>query len=262
MPIQAVRSMPDKVYAFDSLASPWVSVGRPGMHQKAMRGDRERGTFLGLLGFDPLTRTGLHQHQAPALSYFLDGSLIDYDGPAVKGQVGINLEGATHDAIAYDRCLLASRLEGPVTYRPDDGAEGRVHTGAVAAHIVNAAPETPPDIIVTVEALPSLATSVAGVSRQMVFDYRGTGFGRRMAQLALLPGTRLPPHAATATIDWFLLAGDLRVNGTALTGGCFGIVEPGTELAISSEYGARLLAWAEGPVEWRDGAARPDLYGF
>lgn len=260
--LRAVRSSPGKVYAFDAAAAPWTPVGRPGMQQKAVRGDRERGTFLGLLGFDPLTRIGLHQHQAPALSYFLDGGLFDYDGLTTEGQVGINLKGATHDAIAFNRCLLAGRLEGPVTYRPADGADGRVHTGAVAAPIVNPAPEVPPDIKVTVEALPSLATSIAGLSRRMIFDYRGTGHHRRMAQLALLPGTRLPVHAATGVVDWFLLAGDARVNGTAMGGGWFAIVEPGTELEIASEYGARLLAWAEGPVEWRDGTARPDLYGF
>ena len=262
MRVTAIRACPGKVYAYDTLAAPWTAMPRPGMYQKCMRGDREAGTFLGLLGFDPLTRTGLHQHQAPALSYFLDGSLTDYDGPAVQGQVGINLAGATHDAVAYNKCLLAARLEGPVIYRPDDGAEGRVHTGARAAPIVNAHPEVPPDINITVDALPSLATGIGGLSRRNVFDYRGTGHNHRMAQLALLPGTRLPPHASTATIDWFLLAGDATVNNTALTGGCFCITEPGTELSIATDYGARLLAWAEGPVEWLDGVARPDLYGY
>ncbi len=262
MPVQAVRSIPGKVYAYDTLASPWTPLPRAGMYQKPMRGDREAGTFLGLLGFDPLTRTGLHQHQAPALSYFLDGALTDYDGVAVQGQVGINLAGATHDAIAYNRCLLAARLEGPVLYRPDDGADGRVHTGARSAPIVNTRPEVPPDINITVDVLPALATGIGGLTRRNVFDYRGTGHDRRMVQLALLPGTRLPSHAATATIDWFLLAGDATVNGTVLTGGCFCITEPDTELAVDTEYGARLLAWAEGPVEWRDGVARPDLYGF
>ena len=260
--IQAIRPPARGVYAFDAAAAPWRPIGRPGMQQKAVRGDRERGTFLGLIGFDPLTRTGLHQHQAPALSYFLDGALYDYDGPAVQGQVGINLEGATHDAIAYARCMLAARLEGPVTYRPDDGAEARVHTGAQEAAIVNRAPEVPPDINITVEALPSLATSIAGLSRRMIFDYRGTGHARRMVQLALLPGTRIPVHATTDTVDWFLLAGDARVNGTALQGGCFLVIEPGTQVEITSEYGARLLAWAEGPVAWLDQPGRPDLYGF
>ena len=213
MPLQSVRHLPGKVYGYDLLDAPWVPTGRPGLQQKVVRGDRERGLFLGLLGFDPLTRTGLHQHQAPALSYVLDGSLYDYDGPVVQGQVGINLKGATHDAVAYNRCLLAARLEGPVHYRPEDGADGRVHTGSREAKIVNRAPEVPPDINISLEGLPSLATTLAGVSRRLVFDYRGTGTDRRMAQLALLPGTRIPVHATTAPVDWFLLAGDATVNG-------------------------------------------------
>ena len=149
-PALAVRRRPGGVYAYDMLAAPWTSTGRPGLSQKAVRASREEGQYLGLIGFDPMTRSGLHQHQAPAYSYFLDGSLHDYDGVTGKGQMGVNLAGTTHDALAYDRCVLASRLEGPVLYPPEDGADGRVHTGARAADFANPAPEVPPDIVTDV----------------------------------------------------------------------------------------------------------------
>jgi hypothetical protein len=103
----------NKVYTYDMLEAPWTDTGLAGLRQKIVRIDREAGLFLGMLAFEPMTRTGLHQHQATAISYFLVGSLCDYSGVASAGMAGVNLRGATHDAIAYNRCLLAARLEGP-----------------------------------------------------------------------------------------------------------------------------------------------------
>lgn len=262
MSVQPIRRLAGKVYAYDMADLAWQDTGRPGLHQRMVRADRERGLALGMIAFDPMTRSGLHQHQGTATSYFLDGSLYDYDGQVVRGQAGINLKGATHDAISYTRCMFAARLEGPVTYRPEDGAGGRVHTGARSAEIVNPAPEVPPDINISVDALPSLATAIAGVSRRMIFDYLRTGDARRFVQLALLPGSRIPAHATTALTEFFVLGGDISVNGTAACGGSFVVIEPDTLAEISTTYGARLLAWAEGPVVWADGPGLSDLYGF
>jgi hypothetical protein len=39
-------------------------------------------------------------------------------------------------------------------------------------------------------------------------------------------------------------------------------IAPDTEVTMSSQYGALLLAWAEGGIYWSDGRKRPDLYGF
>ena len=250
-----------RVHAYDMVAAAWTDTGLAGLRQKVVRMDRERGLFLGMLAFEPLTRTGLHQHQATAISYFLDGSLCDYAGFASAGMAGINLRGATHDAIAYTRCLLAARLEGPVIY-PVESDHATVHAGSRPAAIVNRAPEVMPDINVAVDALPALATMLAGVTRRLVFDYAGTGTDRRLVQLSLLPGTRLPAHVTSALLEFFLLGGDLRVNGVAAAAGSFVVIQPDTEIDISSAYGARLLAWAEGPASWADGKPRPDCYGF
>jgi hypothetical protein len=258
----AVRRLAGKVYAYDTLDMPWTRTGRPNLHQKVVRADQERGLYLGLIGFDPMTRTGLHQHHGTAVSYFLDGSLYDYAGFAAAGQAGINLAGATHDAIAYNRCVLASRLEGPVSYARGQDVRGALHAGAHQAEIVNDAPETMPEINVTVDALPSLATRLPGVTRRLVFDYRATATDRRLVQIQMLPGTTLPVHRTSAAVEWFLLGGDARINGTAASGGAFVIIEPDTEVTIATEYGARFLAWSDGPIHWSDGGGQPDLYGF
>ena len=251
----------NKVYAYDMLEDPWTDTGLAGLRQKIVRIDRERGLFLGMLAFEPMTRTGLHQHQATAISYFLDGSLCDYSGVASAGMAGINLRGATHDAIAYNRCLLAARLEGPVTY-PSKSGQATVHAGSRPAEIVNSAPEIMPDINILVDALPVLTTTLPGVTRRLVFDYAGTGTDRRMVQLSLLPGAHLPAHVTSSLVEFFLLGGDVRVNGKVASGGSFVVIEPDAEVDIASTYGARLLAWAEGPAPWADGRKRPDCYGF
>ena len=255
------RRHANKVYAYDMLELPWTDTGLKGLHQKIVRIDRERGLFLGMLAFEPLTRTGLHQHQATAISYFLDGSLCDYCGFASAGMAGINLRGATHDAVAYNRCLLAARLEGPVTY-PSEHGHATVHAGSRPSKIVNDAPEVMPDINILVDALPALTTALPGVTHRLVFDYAGTGTDRRMVQLSLLPGVRLPAHVTSSLVEYFVLGGDVSVNGKTATGGSFVVIEPGVEIDLASTYGARVLAWAEGPASWTDGRLRADCYGF
>ena len=268
MPVRAARRLAGKVYAYDMLDAPWTGVGRAGLAQKVVRADRERGRYLGLIGFEPMTRTGLHQHLGTAISHFLDGSLYDYGGVTTQGQCGINLAGATHDAVAYNRCVLVSRLEGPVVYPPeehaDDGAGPHgLHAGSRhAPGLVNPAPERPPEIVATVEALPVETTALAGVTRRVIFDYARTGTDRRFVQLCLLPGTVLPAHRVTDLTEWFVLGGDVCVNGTRAGGGGFVVLEPGTDVEVSTRYGARLLAWAEGPARWLDGRTCPDLYAF
>ena len=260
--VQAIGRRAGRVYSYNTLDIPWSTTGRPNLHQKTVRADQGRGLFLGLIGFDPMTRTGLHKHHGTAVSYFLDGSLYDFAGYASAGQAGINLAGATHDAIAYNRCVLASRLEGPVSYPRAAGDLSGLHAGSHHAEIVNDAPEVMPDVNITVDALPSLATSLAGVSRRMIFDYRETDTDRRMVQIQLLPGTTVPAHIATHAVEWFLLGGDATISGEAAIGGSFVIIEPDSEVEISTQYGARFLAWSDGPIAWSDGARRPDLYGF
>ena len=52
------------------------------------------------------------------------------------------------------------------------------------------------------------------------------------------------------------------MNGVRAGGGSFVVLEPGTKAEVSTQYGARLLAWAEGPVRWLSGRTSPDLYAF
>jgi hypothetical protein len=245
-------------YVYDPAAIDWCGAGKDGVVQKVVRRDDERGRFLGLIGMEPMVRSGLHQHQGVATAYFLDGGLTDYQGPILAGQVGINLKGATHDAIAWQRTLMVARLEAPVTYPPEDGPLHRLHAGARHAALVNPAPSVPPDINVWVDALPEHGTGCDGVARRTVFDYAPTADDHRMVQLSIRPQARIPRLAVTGHTELWVRGGLLEVDGRVAHAGCFVILEPGAEASLASPFGALLLGWAEGPVHWIDGPARDD----
>jgi hypothetical protein len=245
-------------YVYDLESRPWVEMPRGGAREKAIRRDEAKGHFLGLVVFDPMARSGLHQHLGTASSYFLSGSLTDFQGTVGAGTLGINLAGATHDAVSYGGCTLVSRLEGPVLIAQDELA---IHPHANRGALLNSHPEVPPDISVEVAHTLPIATRFAGVARRALFDYAGTGTNRRLCELTLWPRTPVLRVAHTALTDLYLLAGDLRVNAQVVVGPSFVVIEPGAEISMHSEYGCALLAWAEGPAWCADGGER-ELYGF
>jgi hypothetical protein len=248
------------VFWQDTAELDWQAAGKPGIALKPVRSD-PAGLFLGLVGFEPMTRSGLHQHQATATSFFIDGSLTDYHGSAGLHQAGINLKGATHDAMAYQRTVLVSRLEGPVTYPPEAGPLHGLHAGASHQEVVNAAPEVAPEINVSVDALAAAPTGLPTTTRKLIFDYRGTGHARRMVQLHLLPGSRWPRFRTTATVDVWVRGGEIHLDNARLHANCFAVIDPDREVTLHSPYGALLIAWAEGPLHW-DCSTSADPFGF
>ena len=59
-----------------------------------------------------------------------------------------------------------------------------------------------------------------------------------------------------------MLAGDIDIDGERAAAPSFVVIEPGAEISVRSDFGATLLAWAEGATAWSDGTPRPELYGF
>lgn len=257
-------------YVYDPAELDWREAGKAGVLQKVVRRDDERGQFLGLIAMEPMVRSGLHQHQGVATSYFVDGGLTDYQGAILTGQAGINLKGATHDAIAYARTLFVARLEGPVTYPPQDGPLHGLHAGARHALLANPAPSVPPDINVSVDLLAEQGTGCDGVARRTVFDYAPTVDDHRMVQLSIRPQSRIPRLVVTGHTELWIRGGLLEVDGQAAHAGCFVILEPSAEVSLACPFGALVLAWAEGPAHWIDPPAsvdgapppRADLFGY
>jgi hypothetical protein len=258
-----------RVLVFDGFDLTWQDTPEPGLRLKPVRYDNERGLFLGLVGFAPLARSGLHQHRGVATSFVLDGSLVDFAGPIGLHQAGINLVGATHDAVAYQNTLLVSRLEGPVVYPTSRGPLTGLHAGSRHADFGNPAPEASPDLNITVDALVPQQTGIRGVRRQTIFDYAGTGSAHRFVQLSLAPGADMPAWRCGALTEFWVRGGLLQIEGRVAHANCFVVVEPGALVRMASPYGALLLAWAEGPEQWLDEAAigtaraqRSSLFGY
>lgn len=258
-----------RVHLIDAGALEWQATADPGLRLKPVRYDGEQGRFFGLVQFDPGCRSGLHQHTDVALSFVLDGGLTDYHGSLGLHEAGINLRGATHDAIAYQPTLLVSRLQGPVLYPPERLELTGLHAGSRHAAITNPAPEVPPELNVQVDALPCSQTGIAGITRQAIFDFAGTGHAHRYVQLALRPGARCPAWRATALTEFWVRGGLLEVDDHVVAANTFVVIEPQATVHLAAPYGALLHAWAEGPESWLEGepptdgrSARASLFGF
>ena len=243
------------VHVFDMATLPWQATANPGLWLKPVRHDERRGHYLGLVRFDAFTRSGLHQHQGVATSFVVDGGLTDHHGPIGLHQAGINVKGSTHDAIAWQNTVLASRLEGPVIY-PENSAISGVHAGSRHKNFRNPDADVPPEVNVPVDALQRWPTGAKGVSRQTIFDYADTGSRHRMVQLCVRPESAFA-FTATALTEVWVRGGLISVNGLSAHANCFVVCEAGARVKCDSPYGALLLGWAEGPEK-----GRSNLFGF
>ena len=254
------KSTGSGVYAYDLATSPWIETGKQGVRLKPVRAD-DNGDFIGLVQFDPMVSSGVHRHHGPATSYMFSGGITDYQDTYGPGTVAINLDGATHDAISWTGAFFVSRLEGPVSYLPrEDGVA--IHVGGTDAMFRNAAPETLPALDFQLTSARQMTTSIPRLSRRMLFDYSVAKEDHRYVELTLWPEMSIPAHRVTALTEWLVIAGGATINNVAATQGMMVVIEPGTEVTIDSRFGCRLLAWADGPIDWLDGVEKPDIYGF
>ena len=253
-----------RVSVYDMAATEWVPSGPPGIWQQNIRSGPDAGRWFGGVRFEPLSRSGVHRHLGPAASYILSGSLMDHVTRMSGGQALINLTGAVHDVICYDASLFVARVDGPILYpRDEDGVLNELGFEADrAGESVDATIGQPSDIRIEVDALTPVPGPVPGITRRALYDYAGQPWRARSVQLVLDPRTRVPEHRVTGMTDLFVLAGEVRVGDLAAGSGCYVVVDADTELTLTSRYGARLLAWADGPVRWTDGVERGDLYGY
>jgi hypothetical protein len=257
------------IHLADASSLAWQSTAEPGLRLKPVRHDDERGHFIGLVEFAPMARSGLHQHTDVAISFVLDGGLTDYHGHLGLHQAGINLRGATHDAVAYQRTLLVARLQGPVLYPRERSELTGLHAGSRHAEVHNPAPDVPPEVNVAVDSLPVAQTGVPGITRQTVFDYAGTGHAHRFVQLSLRPGSACPAWRAGGLTELWVRGGLIEIDGRTAHADTFVVIEPGATVRLASPHGALLLAWAEAPESWIEPSApdavravHPSLFGF
>ncbi len=240
------RQPGERVHVFDATAMPWEDTARPGLTMKTIRIDDERGEFLGLIRFDRFVRSAVHQHQGVASSFVLEGGLTDYHGPVVQHQMGINFRGSTHDAMAYVPTVLVSKLEGAVIYPKSEQLISGIHAGSTYRDFANPAPEVAPEVNVDVDRVTPIETGIAGLRRQPVYDYAGSGLVRRLLQWRLRPETTVPAWQASDWVELWIRGGELIVNDEKAYANCFVVVEPGATVRMSAPFGAIALVWAEG----------------
>ena len=258
------RQANERVHVFDATPLPWEEQARPGLRMKTIRIDDERGEFLGLIGFDRFVRSAVHQHQGVASSFILEGGPTDYYGPVHQHEMGINFRGSTHDAMSYVPTVLVSKLEGPVIYPKSEQLISGIHAGSTYSDFRNPDPSVPPEINVPVDALVPVQTGIAGLCRQPIYDYAGSGLVRRLLQWKLRPETIVPAWQASDWVEIWVRGGELTVNGERAHANCFVVIEPGATVRMSSPFGALALAWAEGAEQRPVGpeAPVPNLLGF
>ena len=261
-PSRYTRAVNEGIHVFDASAMPWEETARPGLRLKSIRVDDDRGEFLGQIAFDPYVRSGLHQHQGVATSFILEGGLTDYMGHVNQHEIGINYKGSTHDAMAYVPTVLVSKLEGPVTYPPEEKLLSGVHAGSTYQSFRNLDPDIPPEINVAVDRVAAVATGLPGLTRQPIYDYAGSGTRRRLLQWKLRPETELPAWQASDWVELWVRAGEITVSGQKAFANCFVVIEPGASVRIAAPFGAIALVWAEGAERWASAACAGDLFGF
>ena len=249
-----------RVHVFDATPMPWEDTARPGLTMKTIRIDDDRGEFLGLIRFDRFVRSGVHQHQGVASSFIVEGGLTDYHGPVLQHQMGINFRGSTHDAMAYVPSVLVSKLEGPVTYPESERLISGIHAGSSYRDFRNPAPEVAPEINVDVDRVVPIETGIAGMRRQPIYDYAGSGLARRMLQWQLRPETTVPAWQASDWVELWVRGGELVVNDTKAYANCFVVIEPGATVRMAAPFGAIALVWAEGREQLAGSDA--NLLGF
>lgn len=241
---------------------PWTDSGARRVAQQELRYDTVNGHYFGAAKFMPLARSGIHRHVGPAVSYMVYGALFDHDSEVREGQAYINFSGAVHNVVTYQDSLAITRLDGPVLYPTDEGIYFRLREAADGSEGIDDTVGRKPNMYITVNDLPDAPTGLPGVTRRMIYDYAGDTWNARFIQLSLAPGGSIPRHRLTARLDAFILAGELSISGQIATSASYATLDADSEIEITSQYGCRVLIWADGPAAWSDGTARPDIYGF
>jgi len=260
-PSAYTRQRNELVHVFDATPMPWEPQARPGLEMKTIRIDDDRGEFLGQIRFAPLVRSAVHQHQGVATSFVLEGGLTDYHGPVNQHEMGINFLGSTHDAMAYVPTVLVSKLEGPVTYPPSERQISGIHAGSTYAEFRNPAPDVAPEMNIVVDRVVTVETGIAGLRRQPIYDYGGSGLARRVLQWRLRPETVVPAWQASDWTELWVRGGEIVVNGQKAHANCFVVVEPGATVRMESPFGAIAIVWAEGRESLAAGSSA-NLLGF
>lgn len=89
-------------------ALPWQATPFPGIDIKVLMQNEDTGLLTALTRFAPGARLPPHEHTDLEQSFVLEGSLIDDEGAATKGNYVWRPAGSIHDAHAPEGALVLS----------------------------------------------------------------------------------------------------------------------------------------------------------
>jgi len=103
-------------------ALPWAPTGYPGVDIKVLLKDESTGLLTALFRWAPGAVLPLHQHVEIEQSFILEGSLVDEEGEATKGNFVWRPAGNRHVAKAPNGALILGMFLKPNIFLAGDGA--------------------------------------------------------------------------------------------------------------------------------------------
>ena len=242
------RERAGRVHVFDAGTMPWEDTARPGPDDE---NDPHRRRARRVPRPDPLR--SLRSQRRPSAS----GRGVELHprgrphrlsraGAAAPDGNQLPRLDPRRDGLRAERAGLQARGPGDVPEERAADLSG-IHAGSTYEDFRNPAPEVAPEINVDVDRVVPIETGIAGMRRQPVYDYAGSGLVRRMLQWQLRPETTVPAWQASDWVELWVRGGELIVNDTKAYANCFVVIEPGATVRMSSPFGAIALVWAEGP---------------
>lgn len=106
----------------DIAGLPWTPTRFPGIDQKILMEDKERGLYTALMRWAPGSRLPMHEHVEIEQTYVLEGRLVDHDSEAGPGEFIWRPAGSRHDAWAPEGCLILGIFQIPNRFHEKGGA--------------------------------------------------------------------------------------------------------------------------------------------
>ncbi len=87
-------------------AIPWQPTRFPGIDQKILMEDKERGLYTALMRWAPGSTLPMHEHVEIEQTYVFEGSLKDDEGEATAGNFVWRPAGSTHSVVSPNGALI------------------------------------------------------------------------------------------------------------------------------------------------------------
>lgn len=101
---EALEALASRYVALDAI--PWQPTRFPGIEQKILMEDKERGLYTALMRWAPGSTLPMHEHVEIEQTFVLEGSLKDDEGEAKAGEFVWRPAGSTHSVVSPEGALI------------------------------------------------------------------------------------------------------------------------------------------------------------